>query len=268
ICVKTFAYTNHTVLPEALETWSVDMIGRILPRHLEIIFEINRITEQQHAGTDRNKPFGGTDGNKPLYMSPKLVQKDICLTHLTSFNQNCRLYSDLIPVTTNRNTWNELNKGKSDANESIKNKCVIKTEWFVPNREALQPSLQYDSFQQGKNSGNPQMETQGVFQGQFSGGTQRKTKEVFGFVNPVNGLEVAMDPRIPDELEYMEFQVAGLLSGERIKWTVNGKIMNNDSKSNNTLQWKIEKGDHRVYIELIDESNIVIATDSVSFLVK
>ncbi|MBP1598578.1 MAG: glgP [Acidobacteria bacterium] len=41
ICVRTFAYTNHTVLPEALETWPVDMIRRTLPRHLEILYEIN-----------------------------------------------------------------------------------------------------------------------------------------------------------------------------------------------------------------------------------
>jgi starch phosphorylase len=42
LTVATFGYTNHTLLSEALETWPVDMFQRLLPRHLTLIYEINR----------------------------------------------------------------------------------------------------------------------------------------------------------------------------------------------------------------------------------
>ncbi len=41
LCQQVFSYTNHTLMHEALETWPVDLIGRVLPRHLRIIFDIN-----------------------------------------------------------------------------------------------------------------------------------------------------------------------------------------------------------------------------------
>src|SRR5262249_31861772 len=57
ITQRTLAYTNHTLLPEALEKWPVEMFEMLIPRQLEIIYEINRRFLE-----DVKRKFPGDDG--------------------------------------------------------------------------------------------------------------------------------------------------------------------------------------------------------------
>ena len=54
---RTFSYTNHTLMPEALETWPVQLFGEILPRHLQLVYEIN----QRFLGDVRHHNPGDVD---------------------------------------------------------------------------------------------------------------------------------------------------------------------------------------------------------------
>jgi glycogen phosphorylase len=73
---RAFAYTNHTLLPEALETWPLALMQRLLPRHVEIIFEINRRflddVAAKFPGDDaraRRMSLIGEDGDKVVRMA-------------------------------------------------------------------------------------------------------------------------------------------------------------------------------------------------------
>uniref|UniRef100_A0A8C4IK09 Alpha-1,4 glucan phosphorylase n=1 Tax=Dicentrarchus labrax TaxID=13489 RepID=A0A8C4IK09_DICLA len=67
---RTFAYTNHTVLPEALERWPVELLETLLPRHLQIIYQINQV----HL--DRIAALYPDDMDKLRKMS--LIEEDGC----------------------------------------------------------------------------------------------------------------------------------------------------------------------------------------------
>jgi len=76
ITVATFGYTNHTLLPEALETWPLSIFAESLPRHLEIIYEINRRfldeVRARFPGDDdrlRRMSLIGEDGGKSVRMA-------------------------------------------------------------------------------------------------------------------------------------------------------------------------------------------------------
>jgi starch phosphorylase len=101
ITVKTFCYTNHTLLAEALEKWTVDLLQRVLPRHMQIIYEINhRFLEQ----VELNHP-----GEGELMRKVSLIEegphKQVCMANLCVVGSNkvngvSALHSELLKTKT------------------------------------------------------------------------------------------------------------------------------------------------------------------------
>jgi len=112
LCSQVFSYTNHTLLPEALETWTVPLFEKVLPRHLEIIYEINR----RHL-EDVEKCWPGDDARKTeLSIVQEGFPKRIRMAHLAvvgshHVNGVAELHTRLIRANLFPG-FNELWKGK------------------------------------------------------------------------------------------------------------------------------------------------------------
>ncbi len=100
---RTMAYTNHTLLPEALETWPLPLFKRVLPRHLEIIFEINR-----RFLNDVRLRFPHDDQRlQRMSLIDERGDKRVRMAHLATVGSHAvngvaRLHSDLLKQTVLR----------------------------------------------------------------------------------------------------------------------------------------------------------------------
>ncbi|WCE32255.1 glycogen/starch/alpha-glucan phosphorylase [Vibrio sp. SCSIO 43137] len=97
LCCKTFAYTNHTLLPEALETWSESLIQRLLPRHMEIIYHINHLFMQEV----RAKWPGDVDKQRKLSIIQEGFHRmvrmaNLCVVGSYAVNGVAALHSELV----------------------------------------------------------------------------------------------------------------------------------------------------------------------------
>ncbi len=100
ITQQTMAYTNHTLLPEALEKWSLPLFSRSLPRHLEIIYEINR----RFLDEVRLRYPGDDERAARLSIIDESGEKYVRMAHLASvgshhINGVAALHSDLLTKT-------------------------------------------------------------------------------------------------------------------------------------------------------------------------
>jgi starch phosphorylase len=100
LCEKTFSYTNHTLMPEALETWPVSLIQHVLPRHLEIIFRINKEFLEAAA---RHRP-GDNGFLARLSLIDENGERRVRMAHLSvvgshKINGVSALHSDLLVNT-------------------------------------------------------------------------------------------------------------------------------------------------------------------------
>lgn len=106
----------------------------------------------------------------------------------------------------------------------------------------------------------------------FIAGTEPETekhetpKEVIKLVRPVNGLQMAMDPRIPDDQEAFEFFMAGITTHDIVEWEIDSNL--SEKSQGGRYLWPLQRGIHTVQATVWRDNNKLLQTDKIRFCVK
>ncbi|HUU31701.1 MAG TPA: glycogen/starch/alpha-glucan phosphorylase [Phycisphaerae bacterium] len=133
ITTRTFAYTNHTLMSEALEKWPVRLFEEFLPRHLQIIYEINRRFLRQVT----NKFPNDVERLRRMSLIEEGAEKRVRMAHLSvvgshSTNGVSRIHSELVKRDLFRDFWDL-------APEKFNNKTngITQRRWLLKSNPAL-----------------------------------------------------------------------------------------------------------------------------------
>ncbi len=112
ITKKTLCYTNHTLLPEAMEKWQIDLFGNLLPRHLEIIYEINsrfldEVRIKYPGDNDRLNRMSIIDESGPRYVR----MANLACVGSKVINGVAAMHTDLLRKHV-LSDWNSMYPGK------------------------------------------------------------------------------------------------------------------------------------------------------------
>jgi starch phosphorylase len=133
ISQEVFGYTNHTLMPEALEKWSVPLVERVLPRHLQLIYEINR----RFLKIVANKYPGDTAKLSSMSLIEEGSQKQVRMANLSivgshSVNGVAAVHSELVKshlVPDFYNLWPEKFNNKTNG--------VTQRRWLLASNPEL-----------------------------------------------------------------------------------------------------------------------------------
>lgn len=132
--------------------------------------------------------------------------------------------------------------------------CPSMDEWFEPGKAPEERCKMIHRFTEAEKSGihsaNPK-------------------ERPLRLVQPTNGLQLAMDPRIPDDKEFFPFILPGDLSFEKVDWLVDGEVDGSTPHYVTQFPWKVSRGTHHVVARVwLEGDKSPIDSDEVRFYVK